>query len=214
MWIDDQIVYSGPGGEPFNQVRLVLFGPGGGNTAFDNFSFEAAPEPPPILTTSLSGSGQLTWTNLDSLTNGVFTIEWAPAPGTNWHDSWNGLHAFAVTGLSNTVEVPMLYRVKCVSNLFVPFVEGFRMSFSATNALGTNWTEQMKVLGFVKPSAGAGKEYAICEIIESGRMQAVFPRSTDSAAYMLDTATLTDMLEWQIAPVGKPGPTLTTKTDT
>lgn len=202
MSIDDQVVYSGPGGKPFNQVRLILFGPGYGVAAFDDFSFETAPEPPPIFITSLSGNGQLTWTNLDPLTNGVFTIEWAPAPGTNWHDSWSGLHAFAVNGTSNTVSIPMLYRVKCVSNVFVPFAEGFRMSFSATNASGANWTEQTKVLGFAKPTAGTGKEYAICENIESGRMRTVFLRSTDTAVYRLDTAILTDTLEWQMAPVG------------
>ncbi len=96
----------------------------------------------------------------------------------------------------------MLYQVKCVSNLFVPFVEGLRMSFSATNAEGANWTAYTKVLGVAKPSAGAGKQHAVCESIESGQMQTVFVRSTDSAVYRLYTATVADTLEWQIAPAG------------
>ncbi len=49
MSIDEQVVYSGPGGKPFNQIRLVLFGPGGGVAVLDDFSFEAGPRPAAYL---------------------------------------------------------------------------------------------------------------------------------------------------------------------
>jgi len=200
--VDDQVIYSGPGGHPFNLVRLSLSGPGGGSIAYDDFSFEAAQVPAPIWIISLTCNGELTWTNPVSLTNGVFTIEWAPAIGAPWRSSWDELRSFTVAGLTNTVEVPMLYRVKCVSNLFVPFVSGLRLAYSATNALGTNWTEQFAVLGFSKPTAGAGKEYATVELVGNRGMQTMFLRSTDSAVYKLDPTTLTDTLEWQIGPMG------------
>lgn len=60
MSVDNQVIYSGLGGHPFNLVRVNLNGPGGGSIAYDDFSFEAAPTPTPIWITSLSGNGQLT----------------------------------------------------------------------------------------------------------------------------------------------------------
>lgn len=200
--VDGQEVYRGPGGQPFDKVVLRTSGPGSGTIWFDDFAFEAAPEPVALGVTSLSSAGQLTWTNIAALTNGLFAIEWAATPGTNWRSSWNGLQAFVVNGQSTAVEVPMLYRVKCVTNLFIPMPVGGRLSFGVSNAVGDSWTEQMTCLGLVKPSAAGGKEYALMENVEGSQMRMHLMRSTDSAVYRFDPNTLTDELEFQVGPVG------------
>lgn len=204
LTVDNQTVYSGPGGRPFNEIKLNVSGPGpgSGSIAFDDFSFEAAPAPAPIQITSLKGNGQLTWTNLPELNNGAFTIEWAATLGTNWHSGWEGLQAFRGAGPATMVEVPMFYRVKCVTNLFIPWTPGAQLTFAVSNIAGNSWTEKAKVLGLVKPSAGNGKEYALLENTEAGQMKLHLMRSTDSAVYRIDPTTLTDNQEFFIAPVG------------
>ncbi len=199
--VDGQEIYRGPGGQPFDQVALRVSGPGGGTIWFDDFAFEAAPEPAALRVTSLSSAGLLTWTNLAALTNGLFAIEWAAVPGTNWQNSWDSLQGFAVAGLTNTVSVPMVYRVKCVTNLFFPLPVGGRLAFGVSNALGGTWTEQMTCLGMVKPSA-ADKKYALVEAIEGSRMRLQLLRSTDAAMYRFDMKTLTESLEFQLGPAG------------
>ena len=200
--VDGLEIYRGPGGQPFDRVVLRTSGPGGGTIWFDDFVFEVAPEPAALRVTSLSGAGRLTWTNLPALTNGLLAIEWAASAGTNWRCSWNGLQAFGVNGASTTVEVPMLYRVKCVTNLFLPIPVGGRFSFIVSNAVGGTGTEQMTCLGLVKPSAGGGKEYALMENVEGGQMRMHLLRSTDAAVYRFDPNTLGEDLEFQVGPPG------------
>src|ERR1017187_1765128 len=67
---------------------------------------------------SFSGNGQLTWTN--AFTNALYSVEWAPMVTGPWTDSWASLKGFAVGGPVSTAQVPMLYRVKCVTNLVMP----------------------------------------------------------------------------------------------
>ncbi len=201
--VDGQTVYTGAGGTPFDQVILGLSGPGDGATSFDDFSFEAAPETTGIEITSLTGNGRLTFTNApEYLSNGLFCVEWAPDLGSAWRSNWNGLHNFAVADLTNTVEVPMFYRIKCLTNLFIPLPLRGQLVFGISNAVGNTWTEQMNVLGTVKPSAAGGKEYAVIEGVQDGGMGLRLMRSTDSAFYTFDQNTMTEIMEFQRAPVG------------
>jgi hypothetical protein len=154
-----------------------------------------------IEITSLASNGRLTWTN--SFTNGLFTIEWTPALGTNWHDNWKWLKGFWVSARTNSVDVPMFYRVKCATNLFVNWPgAGGQFFMSVSNAIGNVWTQQFHTLGYVTPLAGAGKEYLLAEVINPGSMGLLLIRITDSAMYDLDVTTSTEYLAWTNAPVG------------
>ena len=150
--------------------------------------------------TSLASNGRLTWTN--SFTNGLFSIEWTSSLGTNWHDNWNPLQGFWISNPASTVEVPMFYRVKCVTNLFWPWPMGSRFVYSVSNAVGNVWTQQISVLGYVRPQVGAGKEYAVMEVVDQGGMGLSLGRSTDSAIFTLGQSGLAEVLESQRAPVG------------
>ena len=44
---------------------------------------------------SLARNGQLTWTN--SVSNGLYTVEWAPRLPSSWKADWGGLQGLAVT---------------------------------------------------------------------------------------------------------------------
>lgn len=200
--VDGQEIYRGPGGQPFDKIWLRASGPGSGVVWFDDFTFEAAPEPAAIQVTALTRAGQLQWTNLPALSNGLFSVEWAAEPGANWQDSWRGLQAVAGTGTVQTVAVPMLYRVKCVTNLFLPMPVGGRLTYSVSNQAGGTWSETMTCLSRVQPSAGGGKDYALIETLEGGQMRLHLMRSTDGAVYRLDPNTLTENLEFQMSPAG------------
>ena len=201
--IDDQVMYSGSGGVPFDQIILHLQGPGTGRVSWDEFSFEAAAVPPPVQITSLSGNGQLTWTNLPAFANGLFTIEWAPGLGTNaWRDNWNSLQKVFSSGTSNTVTVPMFYRVKCATNLFTLMPVGGRFVYSVSNAVGNVWTQQMHVLAYSGQLAGNTNEYAIVEQAGPDGMRLNLLRSTDSALIRFDQNTLAETVEWLAATPG------------
>jgi hypothetical protein len=202
LTVDGQVLHRGPGGQPFDKVVLRVGGPGGGTIWFDDFRFEPEPEPTALRVTALSRAGQLTWTNLPALSNGLFSVEWAAEPGTNWQGSWNGLQALVATGTAHTVAVPMVYRVKCLTNLLMPMPVGGRLSYSVSNAAGGAWTEQMTSLGLTRPSAGGGKDYALVENIERNQMKLHLIRSTESAVFRFDPNTLAETLEFQMGPVG------------
>jgi hypothetical protein len=159
-----------------------------------------------IEITSLASNGRLTWTN--SFTNGLFSIEWAPALGTNWHNDWNLLQNFWVSSRTNTVDVPMLYRVKCTTNLLTPWPAGVLFGYSVSNAVSNVWTQRVRLLSYVTPLLGAplpgaGTEYALFEAIDSrGSMGLGLLRSTDSASISFDTCSLAEVLNWQLGPVG------------
>jgi hypothetical protein len=202
MAVDGQTIYSGPGGQPFIGIKLNVSGPGGGSIGFDDFSFEAAPAPVPLQITSLGGNGQLTWTNMPGFNNGLFTVEWSATLGTNWHSGWDGLQSFPGAGSATTVEVPMFYRVKCVTNLFIPWIPGAQLNFAVSNTANSTWTEQIKVLGIVKPSAGSGNEFALIEDTEAGQMKLHLMRSTDTAVNQIDQTTLAESQEFFMGPIG------------
>ncbi len=74
----------------------------------------APAEDPPVIV-SFSGNGRLTWTNAPGVHG--FAVQWASRPSGPWLSSWHGLDNIVTTSTSNTVYVPMFYRV-CQS--FVP----------------------------------------------------------------------------------------------
>jgi hypothetical protein len=154
-----------------------------------------------IEITSLTTNGRLSWTN--SFTNGLFSVEWAASlPGT-WRDNWGALQGFLVSNQSNTVEVPMFYRLKCATNLFEVFPLGGRSVFAASNVTGAVWTVQGTILGYVTPSVASGQEYAVAEFIDRGRMSLSLVRSTDSERIIVDADTLAEVNGGvQRAPIG------------
>lgn len=153
-----------------------------------------------IEITSLAGNGRLTWTS--SFTNGLFSIEWAPALGTNWHANWNPLQNFWVSGHTNTVEVPMFYRVKCATNLLWPLPAGGKFVFSVSNAIGNVSTEQMHVLGYVRPLVPGTNDYALVEDLLGGGGGLHLVRSTDSTVTKLNLCSQAETTEFQVGPVG------------
>ena len=66
-----------------------------------------AQAPPAII--SFSRNGQLTWTDNDYASS-CYTVEWSSDLG-DWTNSWDGLRDITTSHSSNTVSVPMFYRV-------------------------------------------------------------------------------------------------------
>ena len=111
---------------------------------------------------SLAANGRLTFTN--TFTNGLFTIQWAPALQSNWCDSWDSLKSFTPSSSVATVTVPMFYRVSCLTNQFIPTVTGRQFTYSVTNTLGVAGTLTATFLGALKLSSG--DEYTILELLD------------------------------------------------
>ena len=153
-----------------------------------------------IEVTSLASNGRLTWTN--SFTNGLFSIEWSPKLGTNWHNNWDSLQNFWVSGGTNTVDVPMFYRVRCATNLLAPYPLGGQFVFSVSNAIGSLSTQQWHVLGYVRPLVPGTNDYLLLETVGGGTMGLFLARSTDTQLIALDQCRLTEFQDWTIAPVG------------
>jgi hypothetical protein len=167
-------------------------------------SLTRADFPTPIAITSFPGNGQLTWTNAPSLMGAWFGIEWAAAPGTNWHSSWGPLQSMMATGLATTVEVPMLYRVRGITNAFIPWPLNVQVSFAVSNMTGSVWSETLRCLGMLKPS-GTGHEYAAVEQVESanhGLSGISLLRSTDASVYRYSPELQMEWPEFRMGPVG------------
>ena len=62
-----------------------------------------------VTITSFGGNGMLTWTNAQL--PAVCHVEWAPSLTSGWSRSWGDLTGILVTNASQTVAVPMFYRV-------------------------------------------------------------------------------------------------------
>jgi len=154
----------------------------------------------PIL--SLSGNGRLTWTN--AYQNGLYGVEWAPSLTGPWQSDWTALKSLVVMGDTATVDVPMFYRVKCQTNLFMPMPMGGYLEMSVSNAVGAVWTERMTVAGSVfLPSKS--KEYTVLEGTASlypGASQTLLMRSTSDALYGIEADCGMEALWMTNAPVG------------
>jgi hypothetical protein len=151
---------------------------------------------------SLTTNGRLTFTN--AFTNGLFTVQWAPSLPANWSESWANLRDFAVTGKTTSVEVPMFYRVKCVTNLLMPLSIGSWSTMSVSNALGNVWAQRATVVGTVfLPSKG--KDFTVLEYmnpIDPPNAPLIAVRSTEAALYSLDKNCGAESLGLTNAPVG------------
>jgi hypothetical protein len=98
--------------------------------------------------------------------------------------------------------VPLFYRVKCVTNQFMPMPVRGQFVYLGSNSVGSTWTETMTVLSYAKPTTGGGMEFALVEGAGGGGMQLNLMRSTDTQVFRLDMNTLTDTLEFQRGAVG------------
>jgi hypothetical protein len=151
---------------------------------------------------SLTANGRLTFTN--SFTNGLFTVQWAPAiPTTNWNDNWDSLRSFIPTGSVTTVSVPMFYRVTCLTNQFFPIPVGLQSIYNVTNSLGTTGTLQVTSVGSLKLTSG--KEYSILELLDSRdcALRLLRGRSTENEFYTIPfDISQTEGLESRNGPPG------------
>jgi hypothetical protein len=132
---------------------------------------------------SLSANGRLTFTN--AFTNGLFTVQWAPALQSNWNDNWDSLRNFIPTGSVATVSVPMFYRVSCITNQFYPAPVGLQAIYAITNSLGSTGTLQITSVGSLKLTSGT--EYTILELIDSRdcALRLLRARSTENELYTI-----------------------------
>lgn len=66
----------------------------------------------PIVITSFTSNGQLTWADSGYI-NRLYTVEWS-GDLTRWTNTWNHLWLQSVSGPTNTVTIPMFYRVSAI----------------------------------------------------------------------------------------------------
>jgi hypothetical protein len=151
---------------------------------------------------SLTSNGRLTFTN--SFTNGLFTVQWAPAiPTTNWNDNWDSLRNFISTSSVTTVSVPMFYRMRCITNQFFPTPVGLQYIYTITNSPGSTGTLQVTSVGSLKLTSG--KEYSILELLDSRdcALRLLRLRSTDNEMYTIPwDISQTEGLESRNGPPG------------
>lgn len=139
--------------------------------------------PPLIEITSLTTNGRLTFTN--SVNNGLFTVEWAASPLTNWNDSWSSLKDFIAMGNNVTIDIPISYRVKCITNLQWILPQGASRLERGSNYVGEVFTNCYTVSGNVFLQS-KGNEYKIIELTSTrstSNPSLVACRSTDKAIY-------------------------------
>jgi len=152
-----------------------------------------------IEITSLDANGQLTWTNSAALSNGLFSVEWAPDPTGGWNRSWGRLRAMVGSQQSSTVDVPMFFRVKAEPHLFFPLPIDGLLTYAVSDEIGNTSTQYMAVLDYIQP-LGSSNEFATIE--QAGAAAGIFAmRSTDEAVYRYMPG-LGESLEFQIGPVG------------
>jgi hypothetical protein len=151
---------------------------------------------------SLGANGRLTWTN--AYPNGLYGVEWAPSLTGPWKDNWTALKTMVATGQTVAVDVPMFYRVKCDTNLFLPMPMGAYLGMSVSNAIGMVSTERMTVAGSVfLPSKD--KEFTVLDGTSSlypGASRTLLMRSTSNAAYAIDADCGMEELGMTNAPIG------------
>jgi hypothetical protein len=151
---------------------------------------------------SLSGNGRLSWTN--SYPDGLYNVEWAPSVTGPWKGDWTALQGLVATSQTSTVAVPMFYRVKCATNLFMPFPTSGYMEMSRSNFIGQVSTQRMTAVASVfLPSKG--KEFTLLEGTDTRYPPAsryIWARSTTNAMYGLDEECGVEELWLTNAPVG------------
>lgn len=148
---------------------------------------------------SLTSNGRLTFTN--AFSNGLYTVQWAPSLPAVWRDSWINLNDFAVTGTTTTVEVPMFYGVKCVTNPFCTMPLGRTLIYATSNTVET-WTMTVSFGGRLA-LLGQTSEYSVMLLRDGGfNLDDAFLRSTESALYRRTLDPFDECVIWTNAPVG------------
>jgi len=143
---------------------------------------------------SLTSNGRLSFTN--TFTNGMFTIEWAPqVPSTNWNTGWTGLRDITVTGKICNVDIPMYYRVKSITNLFIPTIYARQFVYLISSGNVDVGTGTMTYLNNVTLSSG--KEYTLMEFDIPNQIILIPCRSTSSEFYTIPTESKNEVIEWQ-----------------
>jgi len=94
----------------------------------------AAAQADGLKITSFGGPGRLTFSEIPTAT--VYRVEWAPAPGGPWTNTWSALAAITATGSGVvTCSVPMFYRVvAAVTNVPEPLAASMLAIPAGTNS--------------------------------------------------------------------------------
>jgi hypothetical protein len=66
----------------------------------------------PVVITSFTGNGYLTWTD-SGYTDRLYTVEWS-SDLTRWTNTWSHLWLQSTSMPTNTVSVPMFYRISAI----------------------------------------------------------------------------------------------------
>lgn len=161
---------------------------------------------------SLSSNGEIAWT---APSGSISHVEWASrlTPVANWSRSWSQLKYISSTGGGATADVPMFYRIMCVTNgLLLPTPVGRQFTAVSSDAYGGAWTQEFSFAGLL---SGAGvDEYVLVKMtnivpnpppagFEDDPYSEFFARSTETDVYLADLPLdATESLEWQMGPIG------------
>jgi hypothetical protein len=85
-----------------------------GHVGLSEVQFSAVPASTTstLVISSLSGNGELSWSNHPGAAE--YRVEWASTPDGVWSSSWKSLNAIAAAGSTYTVQVPMFYRLVAI----------------------------------------------------------------------------------------------------
>jgi hypothetical protein len=153
--------------------------------------------------TSFGSNGRLTWTN--TCTNGIYSVQWASALTTNtqWMETWDHLKYLRASSNSTTVDVPMFYRVRCITNLFWPMPLGCTVTQTVSDRFGANRGTQVTMVLGVLTIPSATNDYIMALVTGPEGTSILFFRSTDRAVYMVeDSKCPQEELGWTNGPVG------------
>lgn len=107
------------------------------------------------------------------------------------------------TNPATTVEVPMFYRVKCITNQMMMLPMDFQVLYAISNAVGIISTQRLTTLGRVRPTLNTN-EFTLLEqiVLPANEMKIVLIRSTSDSVYRYSPDSGIETLEHQLGPVG------------
>ena len=146
---------------------------------------------------SLATNGRMTWT---APTGSICRVEWAASLGTNtaWRQNWLSLQDIYVRSSNTTVDVPMFYRVACLTNMFypMPLTRTFAMRFQQGSQVSTQVFSFAGILAL--PSTT--NEYVALPWVSGSTVGFGFARSTTDALYELWHGA--EQPRYRLAPIG------------
>jgi len=146
---------------------------------------------------SLASNGRMTWS---APTGSVCRVEWAASLGSNavWRQDWLSLQGIATKSSNTTVEVPMFYRVSCVTNFFFPLPVNRQFAYRFQE--GSQVSTQIFWFGGRLTMPWTSNEYAAFRGSSSSTIGLGFVRSTSDTLYEIWHGVEQPL--FRLAPVG------------